>query len=210
MYCRARLLCRPEAPWLSTRAPITSASTTTRRTAVTTKIEARNRARLIAAHADYIGLPVKRILDAGCGTGMLRSTLLTQLKGATYTGMETSEYLCERYGWDHGLIQDYKSKKPFDLVVCYDVVQYLDLRHGPARARQSRAPVSRNAVFHGTDEEGLGRELASRVVPTLRRSAAAPQSGTGVSWRGVFVDLGSGFWLRRGVPLTVGTWESGS
>ena len=47
-------------------------------------------------------------------------------RAPTYTGMETSEYLCERYGWDHGLIQDYRAKKPFDLVVCYDVVQYLD------------------------------------------------------------------------------------
>ncbi len=53
--------------------------------------------------------------------------------------METSEYLCERFGWDHGLIQDYKAKKPFDLVVCYDVVQYLD----SATAKRALANLSR-------------------------------------------------------------------
>src|SRR3954453_5234093 len=98
------------------------------RTAVTTKLEARNRARLIVAHADYIGLPVRRILDAGCGTGMLRAPLLRSLPRAQYTGLETSEYLCNRYGWEHGLLEEYRASTPFDLVVCYDVLQYLDAK----------------------------------------------------------------------------------
>src|ERR1044072_6669047 len=64
------------------------------RTAVTTRMEVKHRARMIAAHADYIGLPVRRILDAGCGTGMLKAPLLRQMPRAQYTGMETSEDLC--------------------------------------------------------------------------------------------------------------------
>ena len=178
------------------------------RTAVTTKIEARNRARLIAAHADYIGLPVKRILDAGCGTGMLRKTLLTQLKGATYTGMETSEYLCERYGWDHGLIQTYKSKKPFDLVVCYDVVQYLDSVTAK-RALNNLARLCRGMLYftaltkkdweENCDQSRTDANVHLRTAEWYRRGLRAN-----------FQDLGSGFWLRRGVPLTVWDLESGS
>ena len=38
-------------------------------TAVTSKREIQARARLIAAYALHTGLPVRRILDAGCGTG---------------------------------------------------------------------------------------------------------------------------------------------
>jgi SAM-dependent methyltransferase len=178
------------------------------RTAVTSAIEARNRARLIAAHAEYIGLPVKRILDAGCGTGMLRAPLLKQLKRATYTGMETSEYLCERYGWDHGLIQDYKSKKPFDLVVCYDVVQYLDSKTAK-RALNNLARLCRGMLYftaltkkdweENCDQSRTDANVHLRTAEWYRRGLRAN-----------FQDLGSGFWLRRGVPLTVWDLESGS
>ena len=36
------------------------------------------------------------------------------------------EYLCQKYGWLNGSIADYRPRQPFDLVVCYDVLQYLD------------------------------------------------------------------------------------
>jgi 2-polyprenyl-3-methyl-5-hydroxy-6-metoxy-1,4-benzoquinol methylase len=178
------------------------------RTAVTSQTEARNRARLIAAHADYIGLPVKRILDAGCGTGMLRAPLLKQLKRATYTGMETSEYLCERYGWDHGLIQTYRNKKPFDLVICYDVVQYLDSATAK-RALNNLARLCRGMLYFtaltkkdwevNCDQSRTDSEVHLRTAEWYRKVL-----------RRSFLDLGSGFWLRRGVPLTVWDLESSS
>jgi SAM-dependent methyltransferase len=59
----------------------------------------RARARLITSCVDYVGLPVGRILDAGCGVGLLRAPLLQALKRASYTGLEFSDYLCQRYGW---------------------------------------------------------------------------------------------------------------
>ena len=65
-----------------------------RRTAVSSAREMRARARLIAALTEHAGLPVRRILEAGCGTGMLRSALKRLLPRAHYTGLETSEYLC--------------------------------------------------------------------------------------------------------------------
>jgi ubiquinone/menaquinone biosynthesis C-methylase UbiE len=43
------------------------------RTAVATGAEAAARARLIAAMVAHLGLPVKRILEAGCGTGNVLS-----------------------------------------------------------------------------------------------------------------------------------------
>ena len=178
------------------------------RTAVTSKAEARNRGRLIAAHAEYIGVPVKRILDMGCGTGMLRAPLKRAFPRATYTGVETSEYLCQRYGWDHGLVQDYRTAKPFDLVVCYDVVQYLD---GPTArraignlARLCRGmlyftALTRKDWYENCDRSRTDSDVYLRTAKwyraVLRRS---------------FNDVGSGFWLRRGVPLTVWDLEAGS
>ena len=52
------------------------------RTAVASRSEMRARARLIAAFAAHAGLPVRRILDAGCGTGLLRGALVRLLPRA--------------------------------------------------------------------------------------------------------------------------------
>lgn len=178
------------------------------RTAVTSRAEARARARLIAAHAEYIGLPVRRMLDAGCGTGMLRAPLRRLLPRAEYVGMETSEYLCGRYGWDQGLVQSYRSSQPFDLVICYDVVQYLDA--GTARralanlARLCRGMLYFTALTRKDWEENCDRSRTDSEVH-LRTA----------KWyrtllRRHFRDVGAGFWLRRGVPLTVWDLESGA
>jgi 2-polyprenyl-3-methyl-5-hydroxy-6-metoxy-1,4-benzoquinol methylase len=50
-------------------------------------------------------------------------------------GLEASEYLCRRYGWQHGTLQTLDAAERYELVVCYDVLQYLDTR--ARRARRS-------------------------------------------------------------------------
>ena len=92
------------------------------KTAAVSAAEMRARALLIAAYCDHVGLPVKRILDAGCGIGLLRAPLLRALPRAKYTGLEVSEYMCERFGWEQGTIADYRPRRSFDLVICYDVM----------------------------------------------------------------------------------------
>ena len=54
---------------------------------VTSRAEMNARGRLIGACARHIGLPVKRLLDAGCGVGLLRAPLRRALPEATYTGI---------------------------------------------------------------------------------------------------------------------------
>ena len=68
------------------------------RTAVTNRAEMNARGRLIAAMADHIGLPVRSILDAGCGVGLLRAPLRRALanlaracRGLLYFGVLTRE-----------------------------------------------------------------------------------------------------------------------
>jgi hypothetical protein len=48
------------------------------------------------------------------------------LSGASYTGIEVSEHLCRRYGWRQVSLAAFKPRGAFDLVVCYDVLQYLN------------------------------------------------------------------------------------
>src|SRR4029077_12527271 len=116
------------------------------RTAVANRSEMRARARLIAAFVAYAGLPVRRILEAGCGTGLLRAELLRLLPRAHYVALESSDYLCQRYGWRKGRIEEYRSRAPFDLVICYDVLQYLAGAAAP-RALATFAPLGRGALY---------------------------------------------------------------
>jgi SAM-dependent methyltransferase len=173
------------------------------RTAVTSREEMRQRAALIAAGADYVGLPVRSILDAGCGVGLLRAPLLRHFKRAEYLGLEYSEYLCRRYRWQQGAIQDFRTRKRFDVVICYDVLQYLDAADA-RRAIARLARVCRGALYfgaltledwrHNCDRSRTDRISGLRTGQWYRREL-----------RRYFEPLGLGLWTRRGAPLTL--WE---
>ncbi len=173
------------------------------RTAVASHGETRARARLIAAFADHAGLPVRRILDAGCGTGRLRRELLRLLPRAQYVGLESSDYLCRRYGWVRARIEEYRARAPFDLVICYDVLQYLPAA-AAQRALANFGRLCRGALYftaltrhdyeHNCDQARTDPDVHLRSARWYRTRL-----------RRAFGEVGLGFWLRRGAPLTL--WE---
>jgi 2-polyprenyl-3-methyl-5-hydroxy-6-metoxy-1,4-benzoquinol methylase len=172
-------------------------------TAVTSRAEMHARGRLIAAMADHIGLPVRTILDAGCGVGLLRSPLRRAWPRASYTGLEVSQYLCRRYGWIQGGIQDFTRRAQYDVVICYDVLQYLDAA-ATARALGNLARVCRGLLYFGvlTREDWAENCDQSRTDPAVSlRSGAWYRRALQKKFR----HLGAGFWLRHDCPLTV--WE---
>lgn len=173
------------------------------RTAVATRAEMRARARLIAAFVAHVGLPVRRILEAGCGTGLLRGELVKLLPRAHYTALDASEYLCRRHGWRLGRIEEFRAPRPFDLLVCYDVLQYLDARSAE-RALRNFARLTRGALYfsaltrgdfaRNADRERTDADVHLRSVRWYRRRLERH-----------FREAGLGLWLRRGAPLTL--WE---
>jgi SAM-dependent methyltransferase len=172
------------------------------RTAVISKVEMRARARLIASYADHIGLPVRRILDAGCGIGLLRAPLVRAFPRATWVGLECSEYLCERFGWTRGSLADFAAD-PFDLVVCYDVMQYLDDRTA-TRALANLGRLTRGVLYLSALTARDWRENCDRTR-TDRDVNLREAAWYGARLRRHFRPAGLGFWIRRGAPLT--TWE---
>jgi SAM-dependent methyltransferase len=173
------------------------------RTAVVTRAETLARARLIAALSAHAGVTVRRILEAGCGTGALRAALMPLLPRARYVALESSEYLCRRYGWTFGRIEHYRARSPFDLVICYDVLQYLD-RRAAAQALGNLARLCRGVLYfsaltrfdytHNADHERTDRDVHLRSANWYRTRLARS-----------FRDAGLGFWLRRGGSFTL--WE---
>ena len=78
-------------------------------------------------------------------SGCLRTPLTRAFPRAEYTGLEYSEYLCERFGWTQGSLADW-SADPFDLTICYDVLQYLDDRTA-ARAIANLGRLTRGVLY---------------------------------------------------------------
>ena len=126
-----------------------------------------------------------------------------QLPRAAYVGVEVSEYLCERYGWEHSTVQDFRATHPFDLVVCYDILQYLD-EGEVTRACTNLARLCRGVLFFSAltaedwkencDQRRTDSNVMLRPAEWYRRRL-----------RRQFREIGAGFWLRRSAPLTV--WE---
>jgi SAM-dependent methyltransferase len=166
-----------------------------RRTKVITREEVDARAGLIAAILRNAQHPVRSILDAGCGIGMLKPAFSRVLRRARYVGLDTSEYLCRRFGWIQGSIADFKPAKPFDLVVCYDVLQYLDNR-AAARAMANLGRLSRIALYFSalTIEDWRRNCDRSRTDPDVNMRPAAWYRAR---LQRNFYCLGLGVWIRK-------------
>jgi trans-aconitate methyltransferase len=172
-------------------------------TRVTTAADMRGRAQLIAAVLRQAGIPVRRILDAGCGIGLLREAFAAAIPRARYEGLEASDYLCTRYQWTKGSVVDFAPRSPSDLVVCYDVLQYLGDRDA-ARAIANLAKLSRAAIYVSAltredwrancDRTRTDRDVHLRFGDWYRRRL-----------RRRFNYVGLGVWLRKDVDAIL--WD---
>jgi len=106
-----------------------------------------------ASYVRYLGQPVRRALDLGCGLGRWREVAARHFPRASYLGVEVSEYLCRRYGWQRGSVVDFRARTPFDLVICYDVLQYLDTEEAAAAIDNLAALCRGVLVFAALTEE---------------------------------------------------------
>jgi SAM-dependent methyltransferase len=172
-------------------------------TRVVTASEMRNRAALIAALLTHMQIPIRSILDAGCGIGLLRQPFARVLPRARYTGLDMSEYLCRRYGWRQGSVVSFASSKPFDLLVCYDVLQYLDDSQAAGAianmARLTRAALYVSALTREDWLENCDRSRTDRAVHL--RSGAWYRRRLSKAFRYV----GFGVWLRKDVAAIL--WD---
>lgn len=157
----------------------------------------------VCAYLRYLEQPVRRVLDIGCGLGFWQDAIRRHYPRARYTGVEISEYLCERLGWIHGSVVDFSARVPFDLVICNDVLQYLPHAEASAAidnlARLSRGVLYFNLLTREDWEQNCDRERTNGEVHL--RSAAWYRRRL----RRRFVAVGGGLFVRRGSPIVL--WE---
>lgn len=91
---------------------------------------------LAVATAEYhLERPIRSVLDIGCGEGAWRAPLLKLRPKLRYLGFDSSHYAIERFGARRNLhfarFADFALLRPcppVDLLVCSDVLHYLDVR----------------------------------------------------------------------------------
>ena len=163
----------------------------------------RGRARLIAAILRHAAVPVRSILDVGCGVGLLRKPFAEVLPRARYIGLEASDYLCARYKWTKGSVTDFAPRTASDLVVCYDVLQYLDDRDA-SRAIANLAKLTRAALYVSALTAEDWRENCDRTR-TDRSVHLRPGDWYRRRLQKRFSYLGLGVWLRKDVTAIL--WD---
>lgn len=176
------------------------------RTRAVTPAAVRRQAEFIAAYLKHLEIPVRRILDVGCGTGLLLRALGRAYPKATTSGVEFSDYLCQTYGWQQGSVVDVDAGEPADLVVCNDVLGYLN-DADCARALKNLAHHSRSVLYLGAltredlalcDPDRTDSEQVARPVTWYRRRLARN-----------FLPVGGGLFIRKPVDVTVWHLERG-
>src|SRR5262245_17857784 len=96
------------------------------RTRVTSEREVQRLGRFVCSYLAHLGVPVQRVLDAGCGLGYWRAVVAEHYPRASYQGIEVSAYLCRELGWTQASVAEFRTRGRFDLVICQGVLQYLD------------------------------------------------------------------------------------
>ncbi|MEM7466619.1 MAG: class I SAM-dependent methyltransferase [Pseudomonadota bacterium] len=164
-------------------------------------------ASFIGAYARLLDLKIGSIVDLGCGTGTLKKPLLGEFSRVTYAGVELSAYACERYGWQQACASTYETDSAIDLLICHDVLQYLDDELAASALRNFAALTGQLLYFSVLTKEDWQLHVDQHLTDgdVFLREA---------NWyrkrlKNAFKNLGGGMYLARGSEAVVYALESG-
>lgn len=152
---------------------------------------------LAVATAEYhLERPIRTVLDIGCGEAAWRAPLLKLRPKASYLGFDSSEYAVRRFGARRNMhlarFADFAQLRPcppVDLLVCSDVMHYLDTREldrGLPGLVELCGGVAFLETFTGEDETD-GDNVGFHPRPARFYRQRFQKAG--------FVPLGSHLWL---------------
>jgi SAM-dependent methyltransferase len=173
--------------------------------AVATRVADHRKVQRLAAYAvaclRFLDLPVRSVLDLGCGLGHWRTALRRLAPKASYRGVEFSPHLCARLGWTRGSVVDYAPRRRFDLVVCQGVLQYLDDRDA-TRAIDNLSRLCGGALYLEALTERDWRCNCDRTV-TDGDVHLRPGSFYRRRLARHFHAIGGGMFVHRRAPVTL-------
>ena len=156
----------------------------------------------VCSYLQFIRVPVLRVLDVGCGIGLWRDVVKRHFPQAQFHGVEYSEYLCGRFGWERGSVVDYRASAPFDLVICQGVLPYLSAADAKL-AMHNLGRLCQGALYvEAVAREDWERDIVDDTLTDPRLFKHRVQ----LYRRGLaegFTELGGGVWLSRKSDLPV-------
>ena len=156
----------------------------------------------VCSYLQFIRVPVLRVLDVGCGIGLWRDVVKRHFPQAQFHGVEYSEYLCGRFGWERGSVVDYRASAPFDLVICQGVLPYLSAADAKL-AMHNLGRLCQGALYvEAVAREDWERDIVDDTLTDPRLFKHRAQ----LYRRGLadgFTELGGGVWLSRKSDLPV-------
>ena len=153
--------------------------------------------------ADWNGIDIYEAIDIGAGIGLWKHWIEAHRPDTKYTGVDVSQAMCQRFGYQNRDIGTWKSKKKYDLVICQGVLQYIADESIEA-AICNLAGMSRGLLF-----------LEALTKKDVRENADLEVSDTSVNLRSAtfyrkllnqyFITIGGGLYFRRDVDHSF--WE---
>jgi hypothetical protein len=153
---------------------------------------------LAAAVHDLVawwGGKVRSVLEVGAGPGDWSNWYRATHPEVRVLSTDVSEHACSRYGHERRDIAEWTPRRPFDLVVCMDVLQYLDDRRA-VRALNNLAAATRTCLYFDALTVFDARHTVDRSATDLDAHLR------GGDWyrdrlSRHFVQAGAGLWVRR-------------
>lgn len=163
----------------------------------------------VCSYLQFIRVPVQRVLDVGCGIGLWREVITRHFPQAEFHGVEYSEYLCSRFGWERGSVVDYQAGAPYDLVICQGVLPYLSAADAKL-AMRNLARLSQGALYvEAVAREDWEQDIVDDELTDPRLFKHRAQLYRQGLTDG-FTELGGGVWLSRQSDLPVFALERAS
>ena len=159
---------------------------------VSTRASLERKVRMAVGVAEFLlGRPIRTALDVGCGEAPWFSVLRRLRPRIRYTGIDSSDYVLRRFGAERnirrgslGQLGRMRIRGDVDLIICADVLQYVDNREierGLRAIRRLLGGVAYIEAFATEDEmEGdrMGwRERSAGEYRRLFREAGLTQCG---------------------------------
>ena len=159
---------------------------------VTTREALERKLRMVIGVTEYLlGRPLRTVLDIGCGEAPWYRVLRRLRRDVRYVGVDSSEYVLARFGARRhirrGTLADLDAMRlprKLDLIVCADVLQYVDtpdVARGLRSIRRLLGGVAYIEMFASEDgmvgDRNGWHERTAAQYRTLVRQAGLTQCG---------------------------------
>ena len=170
----------------------------------------RRQASLAIAAAEYLlERPVRRVLDIGAGEGAWERAIRALRPRARYVGIDPSEYAVRRFGarrnvrpGSFGGLGAVRDLKRFDLVICADVLHYVEGSEVERGARVLGRRLRGVALLHAFTRDDV---VEGDTSGYMDRSPAFYRR---VFQRARLTEVGLGLWVARPLAGRIAALEA--